>query len=345
MAAQQRRLARVQPEATRAGNNKRAWDSMAIYRLSAGIVKRSQGQSAVAAAAYRAGEDLHDERLDKTHRYTKKQDVLKSEIMAESGAPDWVYEREIMWNRFEAAERQWNGQPAREVVLSLPRELSDSDNWNLARKFVRDEFVSKGMVADVNFHKPDASDGKPNPHVHVLLTMRRIVDGEPNTKKERQWNRDFTDGGKSENDKIGGFKNNKGKGDGWVGQDTEGLKGMRLRWAESANGALAENGVDARIDNRSYKDQGIELEPQKKIGIHAKGRRGREQEYIAAANDNIADRNEVRKYFKPKNHTRRRQSAAAGESRNVAQKEFMAFYDSEQNRELSELQGKGGHER
>ena len=239
---------------------------MAIYRLSAGVVKRSQGQSAVAAAAYRAGEDLHDERLDKTHRYTKKQDVLKSEIMAESGAPDWVYDREKLWNKMEAAERQWNGQPAREVVLSLPRELSDSDNWNLARKFVSDEFVSKGMVADVNFHKPKASDGKSNPHVHVLLTMRRIVDGEPNTKKERQWNRDFTDGGKSDNDHIGGFKNNKGKGDGWVGQDTEGLKGMRLRWAFSANGALAENGVNTRISALSNLELGKQHQPQPKMG-------------------------------------------------------------------------------
>ena len=239
---------------------------MAIYRLSAGIVKRSQGQSAVAAAAYRAGEDLHDERLEKTHRYTRKQDVLKSEIMAESGAPDWVYDREKMWNTFEAAERQWNGQPAREVVLSLPRELSDSDNWNLARKFVRDEFVSKGMIADVNFHKPDASDGKSNPHVHVLLTMRRLVDGEPSTKKERQWNRDFTDGGISENDKIGGFKNTKGQGDGWVGKDTTGLKGMRLRWADSANGALAENGIDARISALSNLELGKQHQPQPKVG-------------------------------------------------------------------------------
>jgi len=239
---------------------------MAIYRLSAGIVKRSQGQSAVAAAAYRAGENLHDERLDVTHKYDRKQDVLNSEIIAPEGSPEWVYNREKLWNKMEAAERQWNGQPAREVVLSLPRELSDSEGWNLARKFVKDEFVAKGMVADMNFHKPKASDGKSNPHVHVLLTMRQIIDGEPSAKKERQWNRDFTDGGKSENDKIGGFKNTKGQGDGWVGKDTKGLKGIRLRWAESANESLADNGVDARISALSNLELGKQHEPQPKVG-------------------------------------------------------------------------------
>ena len=239
---------------------------MAIYRLSAGIVKRSQGQSAVAAAAYRAGENLHDERLDVTHQYDRKQDVLNSEILAPEDSPEWVYDREKLWNKMEAAERRKDAQPAREVVLSLPRELSDSEGWKLARKFVNDEFVSNGMVADMNFHKPKASDGKSNPHVHVLLTMRQIVDGEPSAKKERQWNRDFTDGGKSENDKIGGFKNTKGQGDGWVGKDTAGLKGMRLRWAESANKTLADNGVDARISALSNLELGKQHAPQPKMG-------------------------------------------------------------------------------
>lgn len=239
---------------------------MAIYRLSAGVVQRSKGHSAVAAAAYRAGEDIHDERLGVTHRYERKKDVLKSEIFAPEGTPDWVFDRAKLWNEMEGAERQKNGQPAREVVLSMPRELSDSENWKLVKKFVIDEFVSKGMIADVSYHKPAASDGNSNPHVHILMTMRRVEDGSISTRKERQWNRDFTDGGKSENAKIGGFKNTQGAGDGWVGKDTSGLKGLRARWSEAANTAFVQNGLDISISHLSNIELGKQQEPQPKMG-------------------------------------------------------------------------------
>ena len=324
---------------------------MAIYRLHADIIRRSQGQSAVAAAAYRAGDNLYDARLDTTHYYQRKQDIVCEDILTPHGIPHWCRDRADLWNRFEGAERQWNGQPARTVDLTLPRELSIEQNWALAQRFVRDEFVSKGMIADMALHNPMASDGKPNPHVHVLLTMRRIEEGEPAKKKERQWNRDFTDGGQNTDDTQGGFVNRKGEGDGWVGKRKTGLVGLRQRWSDTANDALEQAGHSERISHLSNNDQGLDLEPQKKIGIHAKGRGGQWQQEIARANDDIRDRNEVRTYLSPENTRRRSRSIARATSRNLAAHEFELFLDSERNRNYQGLmqanhnQGRTDHER
>ena len=60
---------------------------MAIYHLSAKIVGRSGGRSAVAAAAYRSGERLYDERHERVHDYSAKRDIVHAEILLPDGAP------------------------------------------------------------------------------------------------------------------------------------------------------------------------------------------------------------------------------------------------------------------
>lgn len=117
-------------------------------------VKRSDGQSAVAGAAYRAGERLTDSRLDKTNDYTgRSPDVWHKEILAPDGAPDWVFERERLWNEAEAAERRKDGRPARDVTLGLPWFMNREEHEEAARSFVRREFVDQGHVVDLCFHK------------------------------------------------------------------------------------------------------------------------------------------------------------------------------------------------
>ena len=107
---------------TAAGN-----PQMAIYHFSAiedQVIGRSTGRSAVAAAAYRSASELLDEQLDRTHDYTAKAGVVHSEIMLPDGAPERWLDRQVLWNEVEARERQHNSQLARDVEISLPRELS-----------------------------------------------------------------------------------------------------------------------------------------------------------------------------------------------------------------------------
>ncbi len=234
---------------------------MALYHFSAKVIGRSTGRSAVAAAAYRAAERLHDERLDRDHDFTAKADPVHREIMLPAGAPERWRDRATLWNEVEAKERQHNSQLARDVEISLPRELSRAEAVALARDFVREQFVSRGMVADLNVHWGTGSDGGAQPHAHVMLTMRRVA-GDGFGPKERDWN------------------------------DRALLGGWRERWAELANARLAELGHDARIDHRSYAEQGIPLEPQHKVGPAGARRaeRGEDAER-AAEHDGIARRN------------------------------------------------------
>ena len=234
---------------------------MAIFHFSAKVIGRSSGRSAVAAAAYRAGERLHDERIDRTHDFTNKAGVLHSEVMLPKGAPEAFADRATLWNAVEAAEKRKDAQLAREVEFALPRELSKKGNFKLAREFVKAEFVEKGMIADLNVHWDIGEDGKAKPHAHVMLTMREVTkDGFG--AKVRDWNK------------------------------TALIEQWRERWADHVNRALAERDIDARIDHRSLEAQGIALEPQDKIGPAASriGGRGLEAERIEEHRA-IAERN------------------------------------------------------
>jgi Ti-type conjugative transfer relaxase TraA len=242
---------------------------VAIYHFSAKVIGRSTGRSAVAAAAYRAAELLHDERLGRDHDFTAKAGVVHSEILLPEGAPERWLDRAALWNEVEDREKQHNAQLARDIELALPRELSKAEAIALARDFVREQFVARGMVADLNVHWGIGADGEAQPHAHVMLTMRKAEKGPEGEGrfglKERAWN------------------------------DRGLLVDWRERWAEVANARLHQLGHDARIDHRSYAEQGIPLEPQHKIGPAGQRRAERgENAERRAEHDEIARRNGAR---------------------------------------------------
>ncbi len=212
---------------------------MAIYHLSATPVQRSKGQSAVAGAAYRAGEKLYEVRTDLVHDYRRKRSIVQSEILAPDNAPQWVYNREELWNCAEAAERQYNGQPAREIRLGLPAELTDGQRAALVFSYARDMFVSSGMVADISIHRPDRHGDQRNHHAHILLTMRELDGDQFARTKQRDWNR------------------------------TETLEHWREQWEIYQNRALEDAGSDARVDHRTLEAQGIDREPTHHLGKEA----------------------------------------------------------------------------
>jgi len=217
---------------------------MAIYHLHVKVIGRKSGASAVASAAYRGGSRLRDERLERSHDFSAKRGVVHSEVMLPEHAPGAWRDRERLWNDVEAFEVRKDAQLAREVEFAIPREMTQAQGIELARDFVRGEFVDRGMIADLNVHWDMAEDGMPKPHAHVMLTMR-AVDENGFGQKVRDWNR------------------------------TEMVERWRRRWAELANERLAELDIDARIDHRSLEVQGIALEPQSQIGAPAKRIEGR----------------------------------------------------------------------
>jgi Ti-type conjugative transfer relaxase TraA len=217
---------------------------MAIYHLHVKVIGRKAGSSAVAAAAYRSASRLRDARLDRSHDFLARRGAVHSEVMLPENAPEAWSDRERLWNAVEALEVRKDAQLAREVEFAIPREMSEAQGIELARDFVRGEFVGLGMIADLNVHWDMAEDGMPKPHAHVMLTMRGV--GENGFgQKVREWNR------------------------------TEMVERWRERWAELANERLAELDIDARIDHRSLEAQGIALEPQSQIGAPAKRIEGR----------------------------------------------------------------------
>ncbi|MEC0373331.1 MobQ family relaxase [Paenibacillus chibensis] len=220
---------------------------MAIFHLRMQVIRRSEGRSAVAAASYRSGEDLYDEKYGKQHRgFRKERYLIESEILAPENAPDWVYDRERLWNEVEKVEdkstRRATAQLAREFDVALPRELPYGIQRELLIDFVKKEFVDRGMIADVCIHR----DNSENPHAHVMLTMREITP-EGFGNKNREWNGDFVT-----------YKGAEKVGKGWRNNvNAEKLLEWRSKWAEYANKFLEREGIDARIDHRSLKEQGL----------------------------------------------------------------------------------------
>src|SRR5215213_7767165 len=208
---------------------------VAIYHFSAKMIARSNGRSAVAAAAYRSASGLLDEREARPHDFRHKADVVHSEILLPAGAPERWSDRAVVWNAVEASETRKDAQLAREVEFALPRELRREEGVALARAFVQRAFVGRGMVADLNVHWPLDAHGAGQPHAHVMLTLRE-AGREGFGRKVRAWN------GVAE------------------------LQGWREAWTATANACLAALGHAARIDHRSLKEQGLALEPQNKIG-------------------------------------------------------------------------------
>ena len=150
--------------------------TIALFHFQVTQIKRSAGQSAVAAAAYRAGERLHSEYYGEDSDYTHKGGVICSEILLPSHAPPEYADRETLWNAVEKAERGKKAQLACSVDIALQNELSMQENINLARQFLLDNFVSRGMVVDFAVHSPDKEDvGISNPHFsrHVSDSSHR----------------------------------------------------------------------------------------------------------------------------------------------------------------------------
>jgi ATP-dependent exoDNAse (exonuclease V) alpha subunit len=222
---------------------------MAIYHFAVKTVSRSTGATAAGAAAYQSAERLQDPR-GRWHDFTHKNDVVYSEVLTPEHAPSWMHGREALWRAVEAAEdrstRPDTAQLARQVEVARPRELPRQERIALARGFALEQFVERGMAVDFSVHEPVSQrDGELQPHAHMLLSMREVTEAGLGGKM-REWNSRAL------------------------------LQEWREAWAAHVNAALERAGVAERVDHRTLAAQGIEREPEPKIGATAQAmeRRG-----------------------------------------------------------------------
>lgn len=231
---------------------------MAIFSMRMQVVKRSAGRSSVAAAAYRSGEKLHDQRQDITHDYRNRSGVEHAEILLPENAPAWVQgiDRQTLWNAVEAGEKRKDAQTARELRIMIPRELDPAERIHVVRDFVQTNFVAKGMVADICWHNKIASDGREQPHAHVMLTMRPLIASGFGPKVRHDWvpcpeGRTHSDGRP---------RMVESNAQSW--NSAEYYERCREAWEHTANAALARAGSEQRIDRRSLLERGLARLPE-----------------------------------------------------------------------------------
>lgn len=236
---------------------------MAIYHHTTRMIGRRQGGSPVKALAYISGIQLTDERTGETWNF-KNKSVKAVQILLPENAPEWAKNLQklvsedpekglhILSNMANHAEKRVDAQVYREVEFSLPRELTYEQNKALATEYVQDQFCGLGMLAIQSFHtEKDEKTGELNPHCHTFFLTRELVEGDLSSrlseKKNRNWN------------------------------EREVHEVWREQWAQYANFHLKMHGHDITLDHRSYKEQGLDIEPQVKLGKGVKEQEKRGQ--------------------------------------------------------------------
>ena len=225
---------------------------VAIYFLNLKTLGRATGSSAVSAAAYRAGERIRDERTGRTYDHSGRQGVLHKEIMLPNQFAaekmSWAKDRGNLWNTADNAEVRKDARVAREYLVSLPPELSPQARINLVKGFSRELVERYRFALDIAIHAPRDYPGSDprNFHAHLLATTREVTRTGLGAKTALEWSDTH--------------RRQAGLGPA-VGE----LLYVREHWAMAANAALEQEHVNARIDHRTLKAQGIDREPKPHI--------------------------------------------------------------------------------
>lgn len=218
---------------------------MPTYFLNVKSIGRAHGSSAPAAAAYRSGESIRDERTGRTHNHSARRDVLHKEILVPSAyaskPPDWTRDRATLWNAAERAESRRNARVAREYLVVLPVELDPGRRVELARGFAQELADRYRSAVDLAVHAPRDFPGSDprNHHAHLLATTREVEERGLGAKTTVE----LSDGARRA---LG------------LGSSVGELLHVRARWADLTNEALRAAQIPARVDHRSLRAQGID---------------------------------------------------------------------------------------
>ncbi|ABJ71630.1 hypothetical protein LSEI_A13 (plasmid) [Lacticaseibacillus paracasei ATCC 334] len=236
---------------------------MAIFHMSFSNISAGKGRSAIAGASYRSGEKLFDQKEGRSYFYARSV-MPESFILTPKNAPEWASDREKLWNEVERKDRRANSRYAKEFNVALPVELSEDEQKELLTKYVQENFVDEGMVADVAIHR----DHPDNPNAHVMLTNRPFnPDGTWGLKSKRKNILD-ENGNKTY---TGNSRFPRSRKVWLVDWDKkEKINQWRHNWAVSVNQVLEQKNIPDRISEKSFEDQGINEVPTQHEGINSK---------------------------------------------------------------------------
>jgi hypothetical protein len=258
-----------------------------FYHCSVKGVGRATGRSVVAAAAYRSGERLTDERTGEVFDYRARGGVVETFIIAPDNAPSWAHDRARLWNEAERAEDRSNGRIANEFVLALPCQLDAASRKEMLKEFLAPLAEKHGVTIDVAIHAPGQGKDPRNLHAHVLVTHREVgADGFGEIANERTIQKKV----KVKGHEASQYRSRSIAG---IAATPEDVTAIRRRWEQTVNRAYERAGMDIEVDHRSHKDRGLEDEPTKHLGPAAAEMEKRQpgSSDRGKINRDIADRN------------------------------------------------------
>jgi MobA/MobL family len=282
------------------------------YHCSVTPVGRGKGASVMHKAAYRAGEQLYDERAGRwTADYGRRaRSVIEKFILTRKDAAAWRHDRQRLWNAAEAAEARSNGRIATELELGLPHELDPARRRRLLMDFLAPIIARYGVAADVAIHT--AHDER-NIHAHVLITHRELgADGFGAIANTRTMIRKRK--GRAVREKIAG-----------IAATPADIEAIRKSWADAVNRAYAEAGLNIRVDHRSHDRRGIKDVPGIHLGPAAAGMERRQP--------GSSERGDFNRAIAEHNERRRKLRQLRAEARRLTQRQ--ARIDSAASREFS----------
>ncbi|MGA3476010.1 MobQ family relaxase [Lactiplantibacillus plantarum] len=236
---------------------------MAIFHMSFSNISAGKGRSAIAGASYRSGEKLFDQKEGRSYFYARSV-MPESFILTPKNAPAWASDREKLWNEVERKDRRANSRYAKEFNVALPVELSEDEQKELLTKYVQENFVDEGMVADVAIHR----DHPDNPHAHVMLTNRPFNPNGTWGLKSKRENILDENGNKTY---TGNSRFPRSRKVWLVDWDKkEKITEWRHNWAASVNQVLEQKNIPDRISEKSFIEQGIDDTPTQHEGINSK---------------------------------------------------------------------------
>ena len=232
---------------------------MGCYHFHLNQLSRGKGQSAIASAAYRAGTKLECTYYGEVSDYTRKGGVVLAEIHLPQQAPERFKDRETLWNEVEWIEGNKKAQLAHSFDIALVNELSMEENIELASRFVEEQLVARGMIADLAIHDPrKAKDKIPNPHMHIMVPIRPLQEDGTWGQKQKKIPVLTPDGQPVLNQKGQPVFRAVHTTD-WSRKET--LEEWRSAWARMCNELYEEKGLTERVDARSYEERGIDKIP------------------------------------------------------------------------------------
>ena len=227
---------------------------MRTYELHASFkqIKRADGRSSVAAAAYRSATRQLDERTGEISDYTRKLGVEATELFVPADAPEWALDRSQLWNAVEQKENRKNSMLARELEIGFPAEFDQQQRLEAGRAIARQLVAKHGVAVDVCWHSPGKEGDHRNYHAHILFTGRAVNAEGWEKKKYRDFNNGLME--------VDGERTTKGK---------QTVKAWRLSVADTFNQISRRDGLEVTTEHLSFKERGLEKVPTVKLGFGA----------------------------------------------------------------------------